>query len=151
MKHLLVIGCGNPLRRDDGAGPEVVHRLEALRLDGLETIATHQLLPEHAETVSWYPQVVFVDASLPPGPAAIGIGRIEPGSLENFRIHHSEPGDILALAARLYDSTPEAWLLTIPAHDLDIGEGLSPEADRCCDEAVGEIRRLWAVERPVAS
>lgn len=151
MKQLLVLGCGNTLRRDDGAGPEVVRRLETLGLDELETVATHQLLPEHAEAIAGFRRVVFVDACLKPGPTALRIGRIEAGELDGFTLHQSSPEEILALAARLYDHVPEAWLITIPAHDLDIGDGLSDEVDRCCDEAVDEIRRLWETAQPLAS
>ncbi len=33
----VILGCGNPLRADDGAGPEVIRRLEA-RLDGRQDV-----------------------------------------------------------------------------------------------------------------
>ena len=36
MKHIRVIGVGNPYRRDDGAGPAVVEGLRHLRLSHVE-------------------------------------------------------------------------------------------------------------------
>jgi len=59
----LVIGIGNSLRRDDGAGPLVVRRLEALALPGLRTL-------EHAgdgmallDRWHGHPRVCVVDAT----------------------------------------------------------------------------------------
>jgi hydrogenase maturation protease len=36
MKHICVIGVGNPYRRDDGAGPAVIEGLRHLRLSHVE-------------------------------------------------------------------------------------------------------------------
>lgn len=62
--RLLVIGCGNSLRRDDGAGPRVVEMLAALDLPGVQTIVCQQLTPELADAVARSGAVVFVDAAV---------------------------------------------------------------------------------------
>jgi hydrogenase maturation protease len=59
----LVIGYGNPLRRDDGFGYQVARRLaELLPADRADVIACHQLTPELAEPISRSELVIFVDA-----------------------------------------------------------------------------------------
>jgi Ni,Fe-hydrogenase maturation factor len=63
--RLLVIGYGDPLRGDDGAGRLVVEELEtSLRntsyADYVEMTAFHQLTSALAETVSRFQSVIFV-------------------------------------------------------------------------------------------
>ena len=46
MSHVLLIGYGNPLRRDDGFGSELAQRLQQEFSDAnVEIIAAHQLTP----------------------------------------------------------------------------------------------------------
>jgi hydrogenase maturation protease len=81
---VLVVGYGNPLRGDDGVGPEVVERLWT---DDDGTLGprraafawSHQLTPEMAVDVSQACYVVFVDAAsdgLAPG--CISVRPLEP-------------------------------------------------------------------------
>ena len=69
LRGVLVIACGNTLRGDDGAGPEVGELL-AVELEGTgaEVVVVDQLLPELALDASRSGRVVFVDAAadLPP-------------------------------------------------------------------------------------
>jgi hydrogenase maturation protease len=60
---VLVLGIGNPGRRDDGLGAEAVARLEALRLPGVTADANYQLNLEDALTCASHDLVVFVDAA----------------------------------------------------------------------------------------
>lgn len=64
---LLVIGYGNALRGDDGAGPCAALRVGARREGGrwggaLRTLAVHQLLPELVDDIAGAGRVVFIDA-----------------------------------------------------------------------------------------
>ncbi len=58
----LVIGYGNTLRSDDGAGPFVARALEARVPAGTRILDAHQLTPEMAIDISVATRVVFVDA-----------------------------------------------------------------------------------------
>nr|MDQ2730551.1 hydrogenase maturation protease [Armatimonadota bacterium] len=64
MSGALVIGYGNPLRRDDGLGPMAAQRLAALA-DPLrvQVLTPYQLSPELAEPISQARFVLFIDAS----------------------------------------------------------------------------------------
>jgi len=138
----LILGYGNPLRRDDGAGPEVARRVAALGLPGLEVIEAHQLLPEHAEALSRVDRAVFVDASVEEGLEAVRVSEVVPSSDPSLAPHASDPESLLALAALLFERAPDAWLVEIPAADLGIGEGLSETAQEACELALMRIMTL---------
>ena len=78
MKRTFVIGYGNSLRGDDGAGPEVARRVMALDLPDAEVLEAHQLLPEHAEMISHYERVVFVDASVDEHLSGVSVTGVQP-------------------------------------------------------------------------
>lgn len=145
--HTLVLGYGNTLRRDDGAGPEVARRVAALGMPGVDVIEAHQLLPEHAETLSRVERAVFVDASVEEGIAGVEVRPIAAADEPALAPHASDPPALLGLARLLFERAPEAWLVTIPGFDLGIGEGLSPAAQRACAEAVERIRELLSEQR----
>ena len=48
---------------------------------------------------------------------------------------------MLALARDVFGHAPEAWLVTIPAEDIGIGDELSALACRGVDTAIGEIKK----------
>ena len=63
MMKTLVIGYGNMLRCDDGAGPQAADRIAAT-YPHIDCLSLTELTPELAETVSHYDRVLFVDASV---------------------------------------------------------------------------------------
>jgi len=60
---VLVIGYGNPGRRDDGLGPALAERLQELRLPGVDVDADYQLTVEDAAAAAEHDVVVFADAA----------------------------------------------------------------------------------------
>jgi hydrogenase maturation protease len=138
---LLVIGYGNPLRGDDGVGPNVAEAVEALHLPGVQTLVCQQLSPEHAEPISRARTVVFVDAAVD-APKEVRLRKLEPGGSSQLMAHAADPRTMLALARDVFGRAPEAWWLTIPAVKLDFEESLSPEAQRGFAEAVEKIQEL---------
>lgn len=126
---VLIIGYGNPLRRDDGIGWVVAQRLaNDLDTHAIQVVACHQLTPDLAEPVSRAAQVIFIDARadgmvgqvscqwLPPDLAAL------PTSA-----HHLTPAALLAWSSALYGASPgAAWVISVNGACFDYGEGLSP-------------------------
>lgn len=134
MERILIIGIGNPGRRDDGLGAEAVTRLEARGLAGIEYETGYQLNIEDGLTCSEHDLVVFIDA-------ARGLDRafsFEP-MMPSFEIpaisHALSPAAVLAVAASVFGKKPEAWVLAVRGRDWDEGEGLSADAARDLDEA----------------
>jgi len=139
--HLLVIGYGNTLRRDDGVGPRVAARVEELRLPGVLTMACPQLTPELADPVSQAGAVVFVDASVEQrGP--VRLRRLDPSGSSQILAHAADPRILLALARDAFGRAPQAWMLTIPAKELGFGERLSRPASLGLRDAVRAVRAL---------
>lgn len=61
MKQTLMIGYGNTLRSDDGAGQKVAEAF--FDQENITAIATHQLTPELVEDLVQVEQVYFIDAA----------------------------------------------------------------------------------------
>lgn len=138
----LVLGYGNELRRDDGAGPAVARAVARASWPGVQAEAAHQLLPEHSVRVAAADRVVFVDATVE-GAGAVLCRPLEPApGMGQILVHACDPAGLLALARHVHGRVPQAWLVTIPARDLALGEGLSPEVEAAVASAVAAIRRL---------
>jgi hydrogenase maturation protease len=144
--RVLVLGIGNPGRRDDGLGPRLVERLRALRLPGVAVDANYQLQVEDALTVSRFARVVFVDAARA-GARAFRLAAIAPRAEFAFTTHALSPRSVLALARELYEKSPSARLLAIRGYDFGLGDGLTAQAARNLEAA---LERLVAFigERP---
>jgi hydrogenase maturation protease len=137
----LVIGFGNTLRGDDGAGILAAEQLAA-RLPDLAVDTMQGLQPELAERLRGFGRVVFLDASLRNPHLAFSLldgspRRTRPGS------HSLSPAEIMDLCFSLYKWRPEeAMLVEIPAYDCGIGTAIT-EATRsaitACVEAVARI------------
>lgn len=159
----LVIGYGNPSRRDDGVGWHVVNGLRrrwgqpALPplADGWEdlggqrdTLFLQQLTPELAATVADYDLVVFVDASLRPGQEPVRVGPVVPRYRLAAISHHLDPSTLLALSERLYGRAPRGLLVSIRGHDFDFGEQLSPETAAAVPLGVERVAAIVAERSP---
>ncbi len=135
---LLVIGIGNTLRRDDGAGWIFAEGLAAeLAHAGVDVTLElhHQLTPEVAlSAAELQPAAIFfVDASAAvASPAITHLGEDAGGSAAS---HHLSPVTCLAILDKLYGVKVSGWLVQTPAEDFDHGEGLSEMAQRGVDEA----------------
>jgi hydrogenase maturation protease len=132
--NTLVIGYGNSLRGDDGAGPFVARQL------GAGALACHQLTPELAEPISRAQQVIFVDAHAGVPAGQIAIQRVQPRA--SAALHRFDPETLLFWSQQLYGRAPEALLIGIGAESFDLGESLSPAGKRAARKAVRTIRKL---------
>jgi hydrogenase maturation protease len=147
---ILIIGYGNSLRRDDGAGLILAQMVEAALRDrevDVERIAVHQLTPDLALPVAAddVAAVVFVDTRVAIAEDGQMDLQIQPLGAEECAQslgHHVGPAVVLAYARLLYDKSPPAWLLTAPGVDFDHGEGLSEEARRALQTLPALLRQL---------
>jgi hydrogenase maturation protease len=143
MPQILVIGFGNTLRRDDGAGVAFSEALAAhWSAQGVEVqlLTTTQLLPELAACIAQeeVKAVVFVDTFVDTvvdtvvqdAHAAIQIAQVGLDSTSPSLGHHLDPATLLVYAHLLYGHTPLAWLVTIPGRDFEHGQDFSPEVIR---------------------
>jgi hydrogenase maturation protease len=135
----LVIGIGNSLRGDDGAGPAVVDAV-ARRASHVRTRIVQQLVPELADDVSRADVVVFVDAST--AVAGVVVRPLAPGTA-TAHTHVADPAGILALCRSAFGVLPgAAWQVEVPASRFELGEGLSAAAQAGVDDAVDRVVEL---------
>jgi hydrogenase maturation protease len=145
---ILVIGYGNTLRSDDGAGQLVAQLVNNQGWLNVEALWVHQLTPELAEELKEVELAIFVDAYL--------AGENSESSVLNYELipdpqspisnplmgHTSDPRSLLALAHQVYGFSPTAWHILVPAINLDLGEDLSPVTERGISAALVQIERM---------
>jgi hydrogenase maturation protease len=137
----LVIGYGDPLRRDDGLGWHAAAVLALTRPGGARVLQRHQLTPELAVDVAAASGVVFVDAR-PADGCGIRIEEVAPeyGSLS--WTHHLTPGELLGLASLCGHAPPRAWLVTAPVTCTEPGEGLTPPERELLPQVLARVAEL---------
>lgn len=149
-EHTIVIGWGNDLRGDDGAGRRVADALDAAARPGIEALSLHQLTPELAHTLAAYARVIFVDA-VTPAEQIHGARCTEifaPAAMDtrpSLMGHASTPEGLLAMARDLYGATPRAWVIGIPARRFGLGAALSAATQAGIREALMHIEHLCRV------
>ena len=146
---ILVLGVGNPYRRDDGFGVDVVSRLEDLNLDHVEV---QEESGEPGDLVCrWTGRdtVVLVDAinaDAPPGT----VHRMEfvegawdvPVPKTRLSTHGLGIAEGVELGEILGRLPRRLVVLGVEAADTSSGVGLSPEVERAAGAVVEEIENL---------
>ncbi|MEB3338228.1 MAG: hydrogenase maturation protease [Leptolyngbyaceae bacterium] len=140
----LVIGYGNTLRHDDGAGYKVAEAVADWGIEGVRSLPLHQLTPDLAEAIAHAKIVIFVDAvaETPEAQPTIKVERLEPSSRETFTGHCADPRSLLAFAKILYGTLPIAYRILIPAFDFSFGEMFSPITEAGISIALSKIKEL---------
>lgn len=147
--RVLVIGCGNPLRGDDGLGGEAAERLmRSLRSASVEVMTCHQLTPELAEPISRSTLVVFIDAAENVTPGQIKSQELSPASLSLRGMSHElDPATLLGSAKLFFGNAPPAYLFTVGGQSWGPREGLSPIVRSAVVRLVDRIENLIAGAR----
>lgn len=141
--RLEVIGCGNPLAGDDGAGIEFVERLQSAGpLNGCRYTTSRDggvaLLDlfEHSDAI------LFVDAVVSgaaPGTlhlVPLPTTTLQPRGLAGFSTHGWGLKETLELAQTLGRRVPPVHLLGIEIESSQPGQERSPSVDAAIQEAV---------------
>lgn len=140
MADVLVVGYGNDLRSDDGAGRWVADRIEELDIAGVEVRSVAQLTPELALAISGRRLVVLVDASV--DTEELTVSDIDPSQGSGVMSHHGDPGTTISMAASVGSLPERAVLVSIPATDLGMGFSMSETTATSAEQAVATITDL---------
>ena len=145
--NFLVIGYGNSLRSDDGAGQIVAHKIAEWKLPGVKSLAVHQLTPELAENIAQADTVIFIDAILidAENPGSVQIKEIEATDDNSSLGHSCDPRSLLAMTQLLYGKVVKAYWVLIPAVNFNFGEKFSSVTKRAIDIALGKVKQIIAV------
>jgi hydrogenase maturation protease len=124
---VLVVGYGNVLRGDDGAGPAAAKALRnRLPRRIADVLVVHQLLPELAERLSRCVLAIFIDADAQTPPGQIREQNVAIHQEGGQSIgHYQSPEQLLAMAKELYGRAPRAILFNVGAADFIFRHGLS--------------------------
>ena len=144
--EILIYGYGNPGRQDDGLGIRLSQRLEDWvsenQITGVEFDNNYQLNIEDAEMISRFDVVVFVDATLEPI-QGIHWSCIDPSdSRIEFTMHAVSPAFVLDLCTKLFQTTPEAYLLQIKGAAWEFTEGLSSTGKENVHRAIRKLKHM---------
>jgi hydrogenase maturation protease len=141
IRKVLLIGFGNPGRRDDGLGPALAAAIERADLPHVTVDADYQLTVEDAAAVAAHDVVVFADADVDCAPPFY-FEPIEPAPSISFSTHSISPAGVLGLARKLFGARTPGWLLGIRGHEFDVfEESLSDGGRANLDRAVEFLRQ----------
>ena len=125
---VLVIGYGNPGRRDDGLGPALVAALEKSAIPRVTVDSDYQLSVENAASAAEHDVVIFVDASVS-GDGPFTFKRLVPKTEVGFSSHSVSPEAVLGLAQKLFGAKTEGYILAIRGYEFeDMQESLTETA-----------------------
>ncbi len=145
-RKLAIVGVGNTLAGDDGAGVEAVRRLEAL-WSGEPDILFHTLEGDHFEIdelLNRAKRFIFVDAVAGEWPGTlVRMGETRRAFAPSF--HQTDIAAVMHTLEALETVDPfpawEVWGVTIlPPEEL--GEGLSPEVEKGVKRLCRRLGRL---------
>lgn len=151
---IAVIGCGNPNRRDDGAGPEVIRRLRARGL-GAGRADVHLLDAGTDGMAVMFAargcrSLVIVDAartgSDPGALFEVPGGELEQAHSPNLTLHDFRWDHALFAGRKIFrDSFPaEVTVLLIEAESVALGLGLSAPVSATVALVVDRVEALIA-------
>ena len=150
MKDILIIGYGNADRQDDGVAWHVLSGIARhlgfnppsepgepfeANTANIELVFSLQLFPELAEDLHNYRQVIFVDAHTGAIDQEIAFSQIFPEVQNSPFTHHLSPQMLLSITRTIYANTPEAFLLSIRAHNFQFSRELSSATAILCEQA----------------
>ena len=129
IKPVLLFGYGNPSRGDDALGPQLLNYVEShCNLEHIEILSDFQLQVEHALDLENRSLVLFIDASVT-GIHAYDFVRLQANRDVSYSTHAMSPSAVLDVYQTITkQAPPPCFLLTIKAERLELGEGLSPQA-----------------------
>ena len=142
--RLVVIGWGNDARGDDGLGPRLLRRIEALRLPDVETIEDYPLQIEHALDLDGCEAALFIDASRD-APPPFRFGEIAPRAGRTPTTHALAPEAVLEVFVQVKRrAPPPAFVLAVRGERFELGEGLSRQGVANLTAAEAFCDRLMA-------
>ena len=143
---ILLMACGNRLRRDDGAGLALAELLEKSWLSGtwrVQRISVQQLTPELAELIARerVTTVVFFDSRVSTdkrGKHKVEVHRLALRSCSPSLGHYCNPETLMHYARWLHGKKVPCWQVAVPGRDFAYGEGLSTLAQEAIAEAMDD-------------
>jgi hydrogenase maturation protease len=142
----VVVGYGNPLRGDDGAGWAVAEAAAGRWAadPGVRVLVGLQPLPEWAAELAGAELACFVDARPDDGGDPVRLEPLGAPAEGCGGAHATGAAELVALARALYGQAPACYLVSVAGHDFGHREGLSPAAAAAAEIAGRLVDRVVA-------
>lgn len=133
----LILGIGNPLKQDDGAGPELIRRIKLSSRRPRAELLDAGVAPENytGKIKQIRPDTLLIVDAVDFGGAAgsIKVFRAEEIGMQSLSTHNISLKTFIGF---LKEDLPnlEVWVIGIQPKAAGLGEGLSPEVTRGIDE-----------------
>lgn len=163
MTPQLIIGVGNDMRGDDGAGLLVAHLLQEMSLPGVHVLQRGGEGSALIDAWQGYENVILVDAARSSNAVKNGVpGRHPPGTIHRFNLVDGPLPAILAsslsshafgvagaieLARRLKRLPPKLTVYAIEGQDFTLGRPLSPVVNRAASVLALRLQEQFAPQR----
>jgi hydrogenase maturation protease len=143
---ILIIGVGNPYRRDDGAGHVAASRIAEL---GLASVRVLEVSGEGTSLMDFWEDtdcVILIDA-VSSGAAPGTIHRLDaseqeiPSDFFHYSTHAFSVAEAVEMARTLGQLPPQVVIYGIEGSDFGAGEGLTERVSRAVEEVVESIRQ----------
>jgi len=142
VRHVLILGLGNPLLGDEGIGVRVAEELQGLELpDGVTVVEGGTAGLGLIGLMEGYQKVIIVDAAdmgHPPGcvvrftPLEAQLKTVE----APLSLHQIGLGEALTLAEALEVAPAERIIIGVQPSQVEMGAGLSPEVERAIPKII---------------
>ncbi|NEO86889.1 MAG: hydrogenase maturation protease [Spirulina sp. SIO3F2] len=148
---ILVIGYGNSLQSDDGAGQLIAQTIASWRNPIVRTRITCDLTPSLVSEIAQANIVVFVKAmtisysteTTNSSEGGLQVHLVSPQQADDQWGHHCTPQVLLTLTQRLYNILPQkSYWFWIPGYDFDFGEQLSTLTQQGVQQALTQLSEL---------
>lgn len=137
--RILLIGIGNPARRDEALGWRYAERIKQAGVPDLDIEFRYQLQVEDAVLISKYDRVLFADATHTRLPAGFDCFSCVPAQHYGYPSRQQTAESLLYLSRELYDHVPLAWAIRLSGRSWGIGTGLSDAAAHHLERAVADF------------
>lgn len=143
-KSTLVIGVGNPFRRDDRAGLEVARRLEPHSSEHVTVLECTGNPLALLDLWNGYDEVLLADAissKSEPGTFQLinAVQQTIPSGLFNTSSHNLGVAEAIEMARSLGRLPKQLWIYGIEGKNFQYGETLSPHINRTIEQVVHQI------------
>ena len=139
--RLLILGVGNPLRKDDGIGVHIAHELEKFGMpQGVKVLDAGTENLALVDRMREAPTVVFLDAvEMGENPGTVKLFTqqdvVMVGKKRALSLHEIGLPQVFFVAS-LQGVSPDIVIVGIQPKDLGWGTGLSPELERAVPHIV---------------
>ena len=146
--NMVVLGCGNPSRGDDGLGPALMERVEGwIRQHpdySVAAVEDFQFQVEHTLDLRGRDLILFLDAAAT-GPDPFTLRTLAPALDPGSSSHALSPQALLQTFLALdFGAPPAAFALGVRGHDFALGSELSLKARANLEAAWVLVERLLA-------